>query len=225
MSENTNATAGSTETISIFTREDGTQFTTEPFSLAKTKEIADRFRGERTINVPLPVVAKGADGKSDLDGTLRNLRAFVAEGADFAEVLVAKFVGQGIRLDIQKEVKEFLAPRDSEDKETIDLGGEAVLVKDAPTEDVLAHAQVVANEAKVGAPRKRGTGAGKGKVAAAEAKTAKTANVAVEMYRALPAALRAAYRDQLLGTGALTVEQLDAVDAETAVEQPKAGKR
>lgn len=208
MSEQTNAT----ETPTVFTREDGTSYTTEAFSLKKTKEVADRFRGDNNVSIPLPVAVKG-----DIDATLKNLRAFVNPEADFAEVLVAKFVGQGLRLDTQKAVKDFLAP-----------GNEAT--KEATTDEALASAQQIADEFRLGTPRQRGTGGAKGKVAAAEAKVAKTANTAVGMYRALPAALRAQYRDALLETGSITQEQLDEVDNEeqgggTSLGGNKQGRR
>lgn len=199
--------ANETSTETIFTREDGTQYTLEPFKLSKTKEIADRYRGDHTVNIPLPVAVKG-----DIDATLKNFAAFVAEGADLSEVLVGKVNGQGIRLDIQKEVKDFLAPRGTDDGETIEVDGEQVLVREAPVEAVLAHAQTVAMDFRLGAPRKRGSGAAKGKVAQAEAKAAKAVSTAVEMYKALPAELRAQYREALLATGNVTAEELDAVD-------------
>jgi hypothetical protein len=206
------------QTPSVFTREDGSQYTTEPFKLAKTKEIGDRYRGDHTINIPLPVAVKG-----DLDATLRNLRAFVSPEADFAEVLVAKFTGQGLRLDTQKAVKDFLSPGG---EETVEVEGEQVLLRDAPVEVVLAAAQKVADEERLGAPRKRGTGAAKGKVAQAEAKAAKAINTAVQMYRDLPAAMRQNYRQALIDTGSVTAEELDAVDQELASEAPaKGGKR
>jgi hypothetical protein len=209
------------QTPSVFTREDGSQYTTEPFKLAKTKEIGDRYRGDHVINIPLPVAVRG-----DIDATLRNLRAFVDPEADFAEVLVAKFTGQGLRLDTQKAVKDFLAPRATDDTETVEVNGEAVLVKDAPVEVVLAAAQKVADEERLGAPRKRGTAGAKGKVAQAEAKAAKAINTAVQMYRDLPAAMRANYRQALIDTGSVTSEELDAVDQELASEAPaKGGKR
>lgn len=204
----TNETSA-TETIAVFTREDGTQYTEVPFTLKSTKEVADRFRGDHTILIPLPVAVAG-----NLEGTLANLRAFVAEGADFAEVLVGKFTGQGIRLDIQKEVKDFLAPRPTDDAETIDVDGEQVLTREAPVPAMLAAAQQVARDFRLGTPRKKGAGgAAKGKVAAAEAKAAKAVGTAVSMYAALSPELRAMYRDQLLATGSVTAEELDAVDS------------
>ena len=200
MSENTNAS----ETPAVFTREDGTQYTSEAFKLAKTKEIADRFRGDHTINIPLPVAVKG-----NIEATLRNLQAFVSPEADFAEVLVSKFNGQGLRLDLQKSAKEYLAP-----------GSETT--KEMSLEEALAGAQQAVNDERLGAPRQRGTGGSKGKVAQAEAKTAKVSNTAIEMYRALPLALRAQYRDALLETGSITQEQLDEVDSS---EAPKGKQR
>lgn len=217
MSE-TNNTPETTEQ-KILVREDGTQYTVEPFSLAKTKEVADRFRGVHTIQIPLPVAVKG-----DLEQTLRNLRAFVAEGADFAEVLVAKFNGQGLRLDLQKTAKDFLAPRGTDDTETIEVEGEQVLTRDAPVEAMLAQAQMVVDAERLGAPRKRGTGAAKGKVAQAEAKAAKTASTAVQMYRDLPKEMRQNYRQALIDTGNVTEAELDAVDQELAGQEPTSGK-
>lgn len=209
-----------TETT-VFTREDGSQYELVPFSLKSTKEIADRFRGENVVQIPLPVAVKG-----DLEKTLQNLRAFVAEDADFAEVLAGKVTGQGLRLDIQKEVKDFLGARPTDDTETIEVDGEQVLIRTAPVEAVLAAAQQVAMDYRLGTPRKKGTGGAKGKVAQAEAKAAKVANTAVEMYKQLPAEIRAQYRDSLIATGSVTAEELDAVDAETSEEAPKGrGKR
>lgn len=201
-----------TETQSVFTREDGTTYVTEPFKLAKTKEIADRFRGDHTVNIPLPVAVKG-----DVDATLRNLRAFVSPEADFAEVLVAKFNGQGLRLDLQKSVKEFLAGLNDK------APWRALAEGEASTEEILAAAQQEVNNERLGAVRKRGTSGGAGKVAQAEAKAAKTINTAVQMYRDLPAAIRANYRQALIDTGSLTVEELDAVDAELASGQNEVG--
>lgn len=209
----------STETA-VLRREDGTTYTVEPFKLSKTKEIADRYRGDHTVNIPLPVAVPG-----DLDATLANLRAFVSPEADFAEVLVAKFNGQGLRLDLQKSVKEFLAPRGTDDTETIEVDGEQVLVREAPVEAVLAHAQQVANDERLGAPRKRGTAKAGGKVAQAEAKAAKAVSTAVEMYRALPAELRAQYREALLATGNVTEEELDSIDNPQAAEPQAEGRR
>jgi hypothetical protein len=203
MSEQNN-TVESTETI--LTREDGTQYTLVPFPLSKTKEIADRFRGEHTINIALPVAVKG-----DLDATLRNLQAFVSPEADFGEVLVAKFNGQGLRLDAQKEVKELLAPGNEE-------------LKEATLEDALGTAQQVADNFRLGAPRKKGTGKQSGKVAQAEAKAARAVGTAVSMYRDLPLALRETYRAQLIEMGAASAEELDAVDAEVEAP-PTKGKR
>jgi hypothetical protein len=203
------ATATETEEQQVFTREDGTQYTVEPFNLGKTKEIADRFRNEAfNVNIPLPVV-----GETD-EATLANLRAFVHPEATFRAVLVGKFNGQGIRLDIQKVVKEFLAPRDAEDKTTVEVDGEQVPIRDAPVEEVLVAAQGVADGFRLGMPRAKGTGGSKGKVAAAEAKVAKTANLALDMYRRLPVEMRAEYRDGLIETGQVTAEQLDEIDAE-----------
>lgn len=191
----------------VFTREDGTMYTEAPFSLKSTKEVADRFRGDHTILIPLPVAVKG-----DINRTLANLSAFIAEGADLSEVLVGKFNGQGIRLDIQKEVKDFLAPRPTDDEETVEEDGEQVLTRNARVETMLAAAQQVARDFRLGTPRKKGTGGAKGKVAAAEAKAAKAVGTAVSMYAALSPELRAMYREQLLATGSVTAEELDAVD-------------
>jgi hypothetical protein len=186
----------------ILSREDGTQYTVEAFSLAKTKEIADRFRGEHKVNIPLPVAVRG-----DIEATLRNIQAFVSPEADFSEVLVAKFIGQGLRLDTQKEVKDLLSPAN------LDTEHDGQKMRDLPLEDALGLAQRVADESRVGAPRKKGTGKAGGKVAAAEAKVAKTANTALEMYKALPSAMRAQYRDALLSTGAVSAEDLDQIDS------------
>lgn len=224
MSEATNQT----ETQAVFTREDGTQYIVEPFKLSKTKEVADRFRGDHVVNIPLPVAVKGTtvaqflanpqnpENHDTLISTLCNLAAFVSPEADLGEVLVAKFTGQGLRLDTQKVVKDFLAPRTTDDTETVEVNGEQVLVKDAPVEVVLAAAQKVADEERLGAPRKRGAGKGAGKVAQAEAKAAKAINTAVQMYRDLPEAMRANYRQALIDTGSVTSEELDAVDQELA---------
>lgn len=202
------------ETQAIYTREDGTQYTTEPFKLSKTKEVADRFRGDHIIQIPLPVAVKG-----DLDATLRNLRAFVSPEADFAEVLVAKFTGQGLRLDLQKTAKDFLSFADGADWKSLP---EEV---QADTQLVIAEAQRTVEAERLGAPRKRSSGSGTGKVAAAEAKAAKAINTAVQMYRDLPAAMRQNYRQALIDTGSVTSEELDQVDAELQADQPMKGKR
>lgn len=218
----TTGAAANDEAEKVFTREDGTMYTVAPFSLKATKEVADRFRGDFTILIPLPVAVKG-----NIEQTLANLAAFVAEGADLSEVLVGKFNGQGIRLDIQKEVKDFLAARPTDDQETIEEDGEQVLTRNARVETMLAAAQQVARDFRLGAPRKKGTGGAKGKVAAAEAKAAKAVGTAVSMYAALSPELRTMYREQLLATGSVTAEELDAVDSgETApAEGGKRGKR
>jgi hypothetical protein len=200
-----NTTAESTQTILV--REDGSQYTVEPYPLSKTKEIADRFRGEHTINISLPVAVKG-----DLDATLRNLRAFVSPEADFSEVLIAKFNGQGLRLDAQKEVKELLAQGNEE-------------LKDTSVEEALGKAQEAADGFRLGAPRRKGTGKQSGKVAQAEAKAARAVGTAVSMYRDLPLALRETYRAQLIEMGAASAEELDQVDAEQQEEEPRKGKR
>jgi hypothetical protein len=195
-------------------REDGTQYVVEPFKLSKTKEIADRFRGEHIINIALPVAVPG-----DLDATIRNLRAFVSPEADFGEVLVAKFNGQGLRLDAQKEVKEFLSP------ENLDTEEEGVKLRDIDVPDMLGRAQLIADGFKLGAPRTRkGGGKTSGKVAQAEAKAAKVASTAVSMYRELPLALRQTYRGQLIEMGAATEAELDAVDQETGAEERPTGR-
>lgn len=189
-----NETTNETTTL---TREDGTTYVLAPFSLEKTKEVADRFRGAHTINIPLPVAVPG-----DLEATLANLRAFVDPSADFGEVLVAKFVGQGLRLDTQKQVKDFLAPGDNSERPE-DVG------------EAIAAAQARADSFRLGAPRTRSaSGEKKGKVAAAEAKVAKVSTSAIEMYKALPRELREVYRPQLISAGSFTEEQLDEAERE-----------
>lgn len=203
MTETTNGTEQT-----VLSREDGTQYTIAPFKLNSTKEIADRFRGEHTIQIQLPVAVPG-----DLDATLRNLRAFVSPEADFGEVLVAKFNGQGLRLDAQKEVKELLAPGNEE-------------LKDVELGDALAKAQEAADSFRLGAPRQRkGTGKQSGKVAQAEAKAARAVSTAVQMYRDLAPPMRQTYRPQLIEMGVATAEELDAVDQEEQNAEPKRGKR
>lgn len=182
------------------------------FKLNKTKEIADRFRGDHEVRYTLPVAVAGtsvadaieAFGRGEVPdnilGTLVAVAGRFAPEADFAEVLVGKLSGQGLNLDVQKAIKSYLAP-----------DGPA---KELSVEEALEGARKVAEEFRAGAPRAKGTGGSGGKVAKAEAKAAAAANTALDMYRALPAALRAEYRERLVSMGIATVEELDAVDAE-----------
>ena len=156
------------------------------YDLSKTKEIPERFRsGEVKYNLP---------------STIEEIRGLVAEGVDADEVIVAGFNGQGYRLSIQKRIKDILA-------------SDAVKEMDGPAG--IAHAVQVATSEKLGAPRARGTGGSKGKVAQAEAKAASAVDTILDMYRQMPAALRKKFRPQILEKNPqVTAEQLDAVDAE-----------
>ena len=216
-----NETQGNESERKVFTREDGTQYEQVAFSLKSTKEIADRFRGDHTILISLPVEVKG-----DTEATLRNLRAFVHPEADLSEVLVAKFVGQGLRLDAQKAVKEFLAPFSGtgEDTRTIEVDGQQVRVADASVQSMLDAAQAIASTFRLGSPRQRSvTGGAKAKLEQAKATAKQAVNTAVSMYRQLSPAMREQFRDQLLATGQVTAEELQAVEEESA--PAKGGKR
>lgn len=166
------------------------------FKLNKTKEIADRFRGDHEIRYMVPVAVPG-----DVDATLANIRAFVAPDADFATVLVQKFNGQGFVLDVQKRIKDALAP--------------GAVADDVSVEEALRQAGEAARGFRLGVKRERTAGTGKatGKLAQAEAKLAQVSNTTLELYRAMKPAQRAQMREMILASGAVTAEQLDAVDA------------
>lgn len=169
----------------------------DAFKLNKTKEIADRFRGDHEIRYMVPVAVPG-----DVDATLANIRAFVAPDADFATVLVQKFNGQGFILDVQKRIKDALAPGAVEDTVSV--------------EEALAAAGEAARSFKLGVKRER-TGGGKasGKVAQAEAKAASAINLLLAQYKMMKPAQRAQMRQMIIDSGAATAEQLDNVDQDT----------
>jgi hypothetical protein len=190
MEDTSMATSETTQEPTALVRPNGTSYTEETFSLAKTNEIADRFRGDHTIRYHLPVAVPG-----DLEATLANLREFVDPAADFASVLVAKFNGQGHRLDVQKAIKTSLSPEKASDETTLEQAQEAAL------------------SFKQGAVKpKSERKAREGKVAQAEAKASQATNTAVQMYADLSRAARKQYRAMLLNLGTVTEAELDAID-------------
>jgi hypothetical protein len=154
------------------------------YDLSKTKEVPERFRT--------------AEVKFNLPSTVEEIRALVHEEANFDEVLVGYFNGQGYRLGVQKRIKDLLASKDWEGLDAEE--GIRKAVEQATTE-------------KLGAPRQRAAGGTKGKVAKAEAAAEQARTSALEMYKAMPQALRKKFRQQLLDAGTLTAEQLDEADA------------
>lgn len=172
----------------VLSRPDGTQYTEETFSLAKTNEIQARFRGDHQLRYHLPVAVAG-----NIEATLANLRAFVSPEADFATVLVDKFTGQGLRLDVQKRGKDLLG-KQAKDDTTLE----------GVQQEMLAF--------RLGQPRpKSERKAREGKVAAAEARTAQVANTALEMFRKLTPRQQKEFAPGLVATGAVTQEQVDEI--------------
>lgn len=195
---------GEAITNDVFTDDRG-QYTVGTFKLNKTNEILDRFRGDHTITYRLP-----APGET-VEQTLANIRAVVAEDADFSQVLVGKFNGQGLNLDVQKRVKDYLG------------AGNIETTKGMSVEEALAGAQKVADEFRLTNVRTRAAAkATTGKIATAVA--AAKAQTAIGAYRLLPLDLRAQYRERLLALGGITAEEMDAADAEdrASAEAPEA---
>jgi hypothetical protein len=185
MSDQTNTPDAAEPTAIV--RPDGTSYTEEKFSLAKTSEIADRFKGEHTISYHLPVAVP-----NDVEATLANIRAFVSPEADFATVLVEKFNGQGLRLDVQKRIKDLLSVK-AGDSASLESAQEAALAF------------------RLGQPRARRESAKReGRVAQAEAKVKATVSTALEMFKALPRAQQKVFGPQLVATGGISQEELDA---------------
>lgn len=185
---------------------------TATFKLDKTKEIANRFRGDYEVHYTLPAATPGVTVTEFLDNggtisdnvvqTLRSIAERFAPEADFATVLVAKVIGQGLNLDIQKSIKDYLSDTNTAHKEL-------------SVEEALAAATAAAAEWRAGTPRAKGEGRS-GKVAAAEARASTAINTALDMYRNLDGALRAQYRPMLINGGMATAEELDRVEAEAA---------
>lgn len=181
------------------------------FKLNKTKEIADRFRGDHEVRYTLPRAEPGltvADALREMHGgnvpdnvrwTLVNIAERFAPEADFALVLVAKINGQGLNLDIQKSIKDYLSDTNEAHKEQT-------------VEEALATAAEAAANFRAGTPRAKGEGKS-GKVAKLEAEKAAAVNTALDMYRNLTPELRAQYRPMLISGGMATEEELNTIDA------------
>ena len=210
MSKKQNTTTEVQDSGPIVTgNDDGTELGGERvFKLNKTKEIANRFRGDHEIRYVLPVAVPGqtvadllANGPAaNVVQTLLNIAERFDPSADFATVLVGKVNGQGLNLDIQKQIKDYLADTNEATKEL-------------SVEGALTEARRLATEAKIGAPRTKGTGT-TSKVAKAEARASAAVNTALDMYRNLTPELRATYRPMLLSGNMATEEELDAIEAE-----------
>ena len=180
----------------VLTDERG-QYTVGRYSLKNTKQVMDRFKGDHVFTYRVPAIGE------DLEQTLRNIRAVVAEDADFNAVLIGKFNGQGWHLDVQKKIQDFLGQ------------GNVEALKDVSTEDALRMAQEMADAHRLTNVRTRSASPKQaGKVAQAEAKAAKAQQTAIGAYRLLPLDLRAQYRERLLALGGITAEEMDAADAE-----------
>lgn len=170
----------------VITRDDGTQYTEHQFKL-DANEIASRFRGAGEITYHLPVAVPG-----NVEATLANLRAFVSPDADFATVLADKFNGQGLRLDVQKRAKDLLG-------------------KNAKEDASIAGTQEAVLAFRLGQPRAKGERkAREGRVAQAEARTAQVANTALAMFQKLSRAHQREFGPNLVATGAISQEALDA---------------
>lgn len=154
------------------------------FKLKKGTEFNERFAGlEARYNVP---------------ETLEEVRAlFDTSVTDVDAAIVAGFNGQGYSLGRQKRIKDI-------------LGSDAV--KDMTPEEGVAFAAEKANAEKLGAPRTRGDGTKKDKVAKAEAKAEAATTAARDMYLKMPAALRKQFRPTLLAQGTFTEAELDEMD-------------
>lgn len=161
------------------------------YKLKKGTEFPVQY-ADITVTLPAP---------STLD-EVRGL--FDAAVSDVDAAIVAGFNGQGYVLGRQKRVKELL---NSEKYETRRKAGEdvATLAADAATE---------ATNEKLGAPRTRGTGTKKDKVAAAEAKAEKATNFAKTFYLSMNASQRKQARPQMLAEGIFTEAELDEMDAD-----------
>lgn len=187
----------STQAVEVFVDEAGRQYTIETFAL-KSNEIGERYRGGTGIPFRLP-----AQGES-VERTISNLSAFVHADADLNTVLAAKINGQGVRLDVQKAIKDVLAH-----------GNEANMAR--PIEDVLADARTLGESFRLGTPRTRKAGEkAVGKLRTAESQRDKAVNVTLDMYRKLSRTMRAQYGPTLVAQGlpGVTEEALAAIDAE-----------
>jgi hypothetical protein len=188
-----------------------------PFKLNETKEIAGRFRGDYEVRFTLPTASPGLTVAQTLEvlghgefpvafesvrQTLLSVAERFAPDADFAEVLIAKINGQGLRLDVQKTIKDYLSDTNAAHKELT-------------LEEALAAATQVAADYRAGTPRAKGEGKSS-KVAKAEARASAAVNTALDMYKNLDGALRAQYRPMLISGGMATAEELDEIDSATA---------
>lgn len=144
---------------------------------------------------------KGREVTYTTPDTLDEIRALVhADVEDKDAVIVAGFNGQGYALGWQKRFKDNLP-------EKLPEGGDV--------DAIIAEATRKANEYRLGAPRAKGEGGTKGKVAKAEARAESALELARTMYRGLPKNLRRGMRAAILAQGVLTAEDLDAMDAES----------
>lgn len=161
------------------------------------KEYPSRFGGnEVTLTLP-----------DDLAG----IRARVQDGVDADKAIHGLCVGQGLRLTLQKKVKDFL----SQDKVT--LGGEELVAKDVDVPTMLEAARQAAEAFKIGAPRVAGQGGRQSaRVAEAEAKAENATTALRDTYLAVPAAVRKNLRKDFLARGVFTEEQLAEMDAAAA---------
>lgn len=161
---------------------------------ADAKEYPSRFGGnEVVLNLP---------------ENLAEVRTRIADGVDQDAAIYGLCVGQGLRLTIQKRVKDVLGA----EKTTLDGKEQATKDVDVPT--MLAHAVREANAVKIGAPRAVGTSGKSSKaVAAAEAKAETATSALRDTYLSLPAAMRKTVRKDLLTRGVFTEEQLTEMDA------------
>lgn len=145
----------------------------------------------------------------NVDQTLENLQAVCDPSADFAEILAAKFNGQGFNLDWQKELKGYLGA--TEKVEGSDV--EQSVHRDKTPEEVYADAVAHMADWKVGTPTRRAGGGGaKGKVAKAEARAEKAENMASQLYRTMNKTQRKQAR--AFTEDADTLALFDAIDAE-----------
>lgn len=185
------------QAVEVFADAEGRQYTQEVFKLGAS-EVAERYRGGE-ITYRLPALGE------NIEATLRNFSAFVHPEADLNAVVLAKLNGQGVRLDVQKEIKQVLGHGNAENMAR-------------PVEDVMADARALAEGGfQLGTPRVRKAGEKSvGKLKTAESQRDKAVNVTLDMYRKLSRTMRAQYGPTLVAQGlpGVTQEALDAIDAE-----------
>lgn len=156
-------------------------------------EYPARFGG---LSIEYPILqAVPKDVHATVDAFVRD---FVAPDVEDPAVVVAEYLnGYGLTYRRNGVVKRVLSQaKPDEDAET-----------------VLARALEQVQADRIGTPRAKGEGGG-GKVAKAEAKATAAVNTTLEMYRQLRPADRKRMRDMILASGAVTAEQLDAIDNE-----------